>query len=85
MLPAYIVVVVQLLSHVQLFATPWSAAHRDSLSSTLSRSSLKFVSFELMMLWNHLILSAHINNNNLWTQLDLIRTRKLPRSTWRRN
>ena len=69
--------------HVQLFVTPWSAAHQASLSSTLSQILLRFMSFELVMLWNHLILSAHINNNNLWTQLDQVRTRKLPCPTWR--
>ena len=29
-------IVVQLLSHVQLFATPWTAAHQASLSITIS-------------------------------------------------
>ena len=32
-----IVVVVQLLSHVQLFATPWTAAHQAILSFTVSQ------------------------------------------------
>ena len=32
--------VVQLLSRVQLFATPWAAAHQASLSLTISRSLL---------------------------------------------
>ena len=35
--------VVQLLSRVQLFATPWTAAHQASLSLTISRSLLKLV------------------------------------------
>ena len=48
---------VQLLSHVQLFATPWTAARQASLSSfTVSQSLLKFMSIELVMLSNHLIL-----------------------------
>ena len=47
---------VQSLSHVQLFATPWIAAHQASLSITNSRSSLKLVSIELVMPSNHLIL-----------------------------
>ena len=38
------VVVVQSLSHVQLFATPWAAAHQLPLSSTISWSLLKFMS-----------------------------------------
>ena len=48
--------VVQLLSHVQLFATPWTAARQASLSFTVSWSLLTFVSIESMMPSNHLIL-----------------------------
>ena len=45
----------QSLSHVQLFATPWTAAHQASLSITNSRSLLKLMS-ESLMPSNHLIL-----------------------------
>ena len=38
------VVSVQLLSRVQLFATPWSVAHQTSLSITNSQSLHKFMS-----------------------------------------
>ena len=37
-------------------ATPWTAARQASLSSTISRSLLRFLSIELVMLSNHLIL-----------------------------
>ena len=47
---------VQLLNHVQLFATPWTAACQASPSSTISWSLLKLLSVELVMLSNHLIL-----------------------------
>ena len=47
---------VQSLSCVQLFATPWTAAHQASLSITNSRSPPKPMSIELMMPSNHLIL-----------------------------
>ena len=47
--------VVQPLSHVQLFAIPWTAAHQASLSITSSRSLLKLMSIELVMPSNHLI------------------------------
>ena len=47
---------VQLLSHVWLFATPWTAAHQVSQSITNSWSSLKLMSIELVMPSNHLIL-----------------------------
>ena len=47
---------VQSLSHVRLFATPWIAACRASLSITNSRSSLKPTSIESVMPSSHLIL-----------------------------
>ena len=47
---------VQSLSHVQLFATPWTAAHQVSLSITKSQSLLKFMSINSVMPSNHLIL-----------------------------
>ena len=47
---------VQSLSRVQLFATPWTAAHQASLSITNSQSLLKLMSFELVMPSNYLIL-----------------------------
>ena len=49
-------VVVQLLSCLWLFVTPWTAAPQASLSSTVSWSLLKLRSIELVMLSNHLIL-----------------------------
>ena len=51
-----VVVVVQLLSCVRLFATRRTAAHQASLSFTVSRSLLKVMSVELMLLSNRLIL-----------------------------
>ena len=47
---------VQSLSRVQLFATPWTAAHQASLSITNSWSLLKLMSIESVMPSNHLIL-----------------------------
>ena len=47
---------VQSLSRVQLFATPWIAAHQASLSITNSRSSPRFMSIDLVMPSSHLIL-----------------------------
>ena len=44
------------LSRVQLFVTPWTAAHQASLSITNSWSLLKLMSVELVMPSNHLIL-----------------------------
>ena len=47
---------VQSLSHVRLFATPWTAVHQASLSITNSRSLLRLMSIESVMPSNHLIL-----------------------------
>ena len=47
---------VQSLSHVQLFATPWTAARQASLFITNSQSLLKLMSIELVMASNHLII-----------------------------
>ena len=47
---------VQLLSLVRLFATPWIAAPRASLSITITQSSLKLSSIESVMPSSHLIL-----------------------------
>ena len=48
--------VVQPLSHVQLFATPWTTACQTSLFSTVYQSFLKLMFIESMMPSNHLIL-----------------------------
>ena len=49
-------VVVQLLSRVWLFMTLWTVAHQASLCFTVSQSLFKFMSIELVMLSNCLIL-----------------------------
>ena len=53
--PVFAVVVVQALSRVQLFATPWTAAHQASLPFTVSQSLLKPMSTESMIPSNYLI------------------------------
>ena len=50
------VIVAQSLSHVQLFVTPWTTVCQAPLSSTISRSLLKFMSVESVMPSSHLIL-----------------------------
>ena len=47
---------VQLLSHLHLFVTPWTAACQASLSIANSQSLLKFMTIESVMPFNHLIL-----------------------------
>ena len=51
---------VQSLSHVQLFATPWTAARQASLSITNSQSLFKLMSTESVMPSDHLILCLHL-------------------------
>ena len=46
---------VQWLSRVQLFVTPWTTAHQDSLSITNSRSLLTLISIQSVTPSNHLI------------------------------
>ena len=45
-----------MLSHVWLFATPWTAASQASLSITISQSLLRLISIKSAMPSNHLIL-----------------------------
>ena len=52
----YIVIVVQLLSCIQLFAAAWTAECQASLSFTISWSLLRLMSIELVIASNHLIL-----------------------------
>ena len=47
---------IQSLNRVQLFATPWTAAHHASLSITNSQSLFKLMSIQSVMPSNHLIL-----------------------------
>ena len=51
-----IVMVIQTLSRVWLFVITYTAAHRASMSFTISWSLLKIMSIESVMLSNHLIL-----------------------------
>ena len=51
-----LIVVFQLLSHVQLFAILWTAPCQASLSFTISRRLLKLMSIKSVMPSNHLIL-----------------------------
>ena len=54
------VVVVQSPSHVQLFATPWTAACQTSLSLTMSQSLPKFMPIASVMPSSHVILWYHL-------------------------
>ena len=49
MVPFPLLVFVQSLRRVRLFAAPWTAARQASLSFTISQSSLELMSIELVM------------------------------------
>ena len=55
-LSGFIVLVIQLLSRVQFFMTPWTTALQASLKFTISQSLFTLMSIELVMPSNHLIL-----------------------------
>ena len=50
----------QSVSHVQLFGTPWTAAHQASLSITNSQSLFKLMSIKSVMPSNHLALCCQL-------------------------
>ena len=54
---AEVIIVVQSLSHVWFFVTPWTAACHASLSFTISRSLLKLMSIEQ---WCHPTISSSV-------------------------
>ena len=54
------IVLVQLLSCVWLFVTPWTKAYQAALPFTISRSLLKFMPIESVMTFNHLILCCSL-------------------------
>ena len=60
---------VQLLSRVQLFATPWTATRQASLSITNSHNLLKLMSIESVMPFNHLILSRPLLPRSIYPSI----------------
>ena len=71
------IAVVQSLSRVQFFATPWTAASQASLSITISQSLLKLMSIESVMPSKHLILccpfSSCLQSVPAWWSFPMIR------------
>ena len=51
---------VQLLNHVWLFATPWTAARQASLSITSSQSLLKLMFHQVITWWHQVMPSNHL-------------------------
>ena len=65
----YIFVVVQSLSCVWLFVTPWTAALQASQSFAISQSLLRFMSTEFMMPSNHLILCRPLLSLSIFSSI----------------
>ena len=73
---------VQLLSRVRLFATPWTAAHKASLSITNSWSLLKLMSIESLMPSNHLILCYLLLLPSIFPNIRVFSNESVLRITW---
>ena len=75
--------VVQLLSCVQLFVTPWTAACQASLSFTISQSLLRLVSVESLMPSNHLVLCHPLLFlPSIFTSIRVFSDESTPRIMW---
>ena len=73
---------VQSLSHVWLFATPWTAAHQASLSITNSQSLLKLMSIELVVPSNHLILCCPLLPPSIFPSIRVFSKESVLRIRW---
>ena len=67
----------QSLSRVQLFATPWTAAHQASLSITNFLSPPKSMSIELVMASNHLILCHSLLLPSIFSSIRVFKMNQL--------
>ena len=76
------IIVVQLLSHVHLFATPWTAACHTSLSFTISRSLLKLMSIESEIPSNHLILCHSLLLPSVFPRIRVFSNESVLRIRW---
>ena len=73
---------VQLLSPIQLFVTPWTAARQASLSITNSWSLLKLMSIELVMPSNYLILCRPLLLPSLFPSIRVFPNESVLRIRW---
>ena len=75
-------VVVQLLDHVRLPVTLWTAAHQASLSITNSWSLLKLMSIDLVIPSNHLILCHPLLTSSIFPRIRFFSNEKVLRIKW---
>ena len=76
------VVVIQLLSCVWLFETPWTAAHQASLFFTISCNLLKLMSIELVIIFNHLILCSPLLLPSIFPSIKVFSNESVLRIRW---
>ena len=75
---------IQSLSHVRLFATPWTAAHQASLSITNSQSPLRLMSIKSVMPFNHLILCCPLLLPSIFPSIRVFSDESSLRIRWRK-
>ena len=73
---------VQLLSYVQLFATPWTAGSQDSLSITNSWCMLKLMSIDSVMPSNHPILCCPLLLPSIYPSIRIFSNESALRMRW---
>ena len=73
---------VQSHSHVQLFATPWTAAHLASLSITNSWSLFKLMSIQSVMTSNHLICGPLLLLPSIFLNIKVFSNKSVIRIRW---
>ena len=78
----YIYTSFQSLSHVWLFATPWTAKLQASLSFTNSQSLVKLMSFESVMPSNHLILCRPLLPPSIFPSIRVFSNESVLRIRW---
>ena len=72
----------QSLSHVQLFATPWTAACQASLCITNPESLPKLMSIESLMPCNHLILCSPLLLPSIFPSIGVFSSESVLRIRW---
>ena len=78
-----VILVVQSLSCVRLFVTPWTAACQAPLSSTISQSLLKSMSIEQVMLSSHVILQyPHLLSPSIFPSIRVFSSESAPCIRW---
>ena len=75
-------VVVQLLSRVLLFVTPWIAARQASLSFTISHNLLNLMSVESVILSNHLVLCPLLHLLSIFPSIRVLSNKLVLHLRW---